>query len=923
MTKTAALKSFLKKPSALYICYTLGFLVLFFGMFCYILLTGRTTVVGHDGITQYYSGFVASSRIYKDFLKSLLSGNGINLKMWEPAIGFGDDTITTLNMYGFADPFGIISIFFPESMFGGVFTFVYFVKSYLTGLGFVLFARYHRAGRLGSLTGAYIYTFSMFPMVFGSSECNFMIPVLCLPYMLLGSDLILDKGKPYMLIISTGLIATMNFYFLYMAVVAAVAYTLFRYFTEVRPLRGSDIFKTFMRFFISYIEALLLSAFILLPVIMQLMTAGRYGESKEVALAYDGAYYFRFPSAFLGFVSAEGWTAMGYTAVAFLSVVLMFLIRGKYKRSKVLFIMITLGLFIPACGFAMTAFAYTNNRWVFIYDLAVSYIISKLLYEFEDLSARRLTILAAAAGVYLLFAAILPIERGGNVYITSLSLCLTFVIIAMIKALAPQNVNLLRIAIAFCAAAGLLINSYFQFMGYGGHDGALKNMYLSADLDDFRNGFGLDKLTAGDDSLYRVDETHLRETRNSGQLRSTMTTGMYYSLINPHHSDFYLNNGILCNHTWNSSGFDSRSILNAVAAVKYYVIEEGKERKAPFDFYDTGKKMEAGGRNVTLYENENPMPFGFAMTARISPEKLEELPVEQRQEAMLFGAVADAEGVPEAEFEPISKSVLKDIDWGENIEGSLEALKVKKDEAVAVLTLKEAPESELYVVVTDMDFHGTNRRGQYTDTEWQGMSQKEKMGIIVDDITRENSITTYLAAFLGEERVNDFRYGNRSYQYYCGQRNFVMNLGTVTPKDGDQVKIEFSSAGDYHFDSIDVVALPTESIRAGIASMHEYPMTDMSFGVNSFEGRIRLDKPSVVEIAMPHSTGWRAYVDGTEVPLLSVNTYFMGVEAGPGEHEIRLQYRTPWIREGLLLTLIGWLLLIAAVIKKFKFRCVP
>ena len=78
-----AFGDFLKKPSALYICYTLGFLVLFFGVFAYVLITGRTTVVGHDGITQYYSGFVASSRIYKDFFKSLFSGNGINLKMWE------------------------------------------------------------------------------------------------------------------------------------------------------------------------------------------------------------------------------------------------------------------------------------------------------------------------------------------------------------------------------------------------------------------------------------------------------------------------------------------------------------------------------------------------------------------------------------------------------------------------------------------------------------------------------------------------------------------------------------------------------------------------------------------------------------------------------------------------------------------------
>ncbi|MCR4740456.1 MAG: YfhO family protein, partial [Lachnospiraceae bacterium] len=406
---------FFDRPASLYICYTLGFILLFLCVLGYVIFTGRTTVTGHDGITQYYSGFVASSRIYRDFLTSLFSGKGISLKLWDFGIGFGDDTVTTLNMYGFADPFGLISVFFPESALGYVFTFVYVVKSYLSGLGFLLFARYHKAGRMGALTGAYIYVFSVFPVLFGSSECNFMVPVLCLPFMLLGSDLILDKGKPQLLIISTALIATMNFYFLYMAVVAAVMYTLFRYFTETRPVTAAGVLRTFIRFFLSYLEAFLLSAVILFPVILQLMTSGRYGEAKEVPMIYDGAYYLKFLSSFTGFLSAGSWTVMGYTSVAFLSVVLMFAVKRKYKKSRALFIIITIAMLIPVFGFAMTGFAYTNNRWVFVYEFAVSYIVSKLFYEFEDIKGRTITVLMAATILYLIYASVLPTERRANV----------------------------------------------------------------------------------------------------------------------------------------------------------------------------------------------------------------------------------------------------------------------------------------------------------------------------------------------------------------------------------------------------------------------------------------------------------------------------------------------------------------------------
>lgn len=893
---------------------------MFSGVFGYVIFTGRTTVTGHDGITQYYSGFVASYRIYREFLASLFSGKGPELKMWDFCIGFGDDTITALNMYGFADPFGLISVFFPERLLGRVFTFVYFVKSYLSGLGFILFARYHKAGRFGALTGAMIYIFSIFPVMFGSSECNFMIPILCLPYMLLGSDLILDKGKPLMLIISTALISSVNFYFLYMAVMAAVFYTLFRYFTEVRQVKAADVVKTFIRFFLSYAEALLLSAFILLPVIMQLFTANRYSESKEVALIYDGAHYFRFLSGFLGYTNVSNWTVMGYGAAAFLSVVLMFSLKGKYTRSKTIFIMITLGLLIPLCGFAMTAFAYTNNRWVFIYDLAVSYIVSRLLYEFEWAEKREFTILFAVTGIYLLFSAILPMERHENQYLTSLCLCLSLCLIIVLKVLKPGSTYVLRGAVLICACAGVMLNSYFQFMGYGDDDGALEDMYLPSQLDSFRNGYGIDELIDDKDLSYRVDETYFKETRNSGQLRGTMTTGMYYSLINPHHAEFYLKNGVLCNHTWNSMGLDSRSILNAISSVKYYVVKDGSEKKIPFDFLDTKKEAELDGTHVKLYENEAPLPLGYAYPAYISVEKYESLPVYQRQEAFLYGAVSDAKGVPEAEFKPLSKSVLRDIDWGEDIEGDLSALKVKKDGAEAVFKLNSSEEAEVYAVFTDMDFHATSRRGQFDALEWAQLSRKERMGVIVDDLTREAVITTYLVADLNGERVSDFRYGNRRYQYYCGQRDFVMKLGTVGLNDGDELRIKFSSAGDYQFDSIDVVALPVRSIREKKETLRASTMTDIQQGTNTFSGRISLETPSVVTMAIPLSAGWRAYVDGEETPLVSVNTFYMGVEADAGEHLIELYYRTPGLSAGVILSISGLVILVIMCIKKFTFK---
>ena len=44
---------------------------------------------------------------------------------------------------------------------------------------------------------------------------------------------------------------------------------------------------------------------------------------------------------------------------------------------------------------------------------------------------------------------------------------------------------------------------------------------------------------------------------------------------------------------------------------------------------------------------------------------------------------------------------------------------------------------------------------------------------------------------------------------------------------------------------------------------------------------------------------------GLSAPLMRANAGFMAVELSAGEHEIVLEYETPWLKEGVILSLIG------------------
>ncbi|WP_368217140.1 YfhO family protein, partial [Blautia wexlerae] len=69
---------------------------------------------------------------------------------------------------------------------------------------------------------------------------------------------------------------------------------------------------------------------------------------------------------------------------------------------------------------------------------------------------------------------------------------------------------------------------------------------------------------------------------------------------------------------------------------------------------------------------------------------------------------------------------------------------------------------------------------------------------------------------------------------------------------------------------------------------------------------------------VPYSKGFTAYVDGKETKLQKANTMFMALELGPGSHEIRLTYCTPYLKAGMLLSVLGLVIYVMLVFRKKK-----
>jgi uncharacterized membrane protein YfhO len=71
------------------------------------------------------------------------------------------------------------------------------------------------------------------------------------------------------------------------------------------------------------------------------------------------------------------------------------------------------------------------------------------------------------------------------------------------------------------------------------------------------------------------------------------------------------------------------------------------------------------------------------------------------------------------------------------------------------------------------------------------------------------------------------------------------------------------------------------------------------------------NEAKMIVLSVPYDDGWKLRVNGVETKIYKVNSGFIGMVAPAGKHEFLLEYTTPGIDVGLLISFISLLLIIA------------
>ena len=131
------------------------------------------------------------------------------------------------------------------------------------------------------------------------------------------------------------------------------------------------------------------------------------------------------------------------------------------------------------------------------------------------------------------------------------------------------------------------------------------------------------------------------------------------------------------------------------------------------------------------------------------------------------------------------------------------------------------------------------------------------------------------------------------------------------------------SPGEYEFDDIHLITVRKKDVIAELKERKKYAMKDIQYKGNHFKGTYQAGKDQMLCVTIPYSKGWKATVNGKAAKVYRANGMFMGIYMNKGRQTLRLDYVTPGLKAGAMISLVGWLGLglYTLYMEKYRKKC--
>lgn len=856
------------------VAYTIGFVVVFSLVYLPFLENGVSLIWRRDAISQYFPKAMYYARYMRETVAQLLQGN-FALKMYDFSLGMGDSVPVKLEPL-----YWLHALFKPEDMEAG-YEFVMVLRMYLSGLSVSALLLYLKKDEKITWICSYIYCFSGYVLYACTRHAQFMVPFILLPLLVIAVEEIIRKKRwiPGCILIAVSLLC--SYYFLYMNTIALAVYFLVRYAFLPKTQQTWKNFWSYIGCFAgAYILGVGMGSMTIFTSLFNYFGSARTGSGN---IAAESLFYYKkdwIQDIYMSLVApGEGlgyWMKLGLVPVCLLAIVYIFLRKGK-QELKICLSISLVGLLFPFFAYFMSGFGSVTNRWLYIFILLVTIAVAEFLQEIPSLIKKELAVLFLAVLPYFIMGMLY--SRYDTVFfLKGLALLLmTLLVVAMsAKTIGIFSRRQMTGVMTALILLSLAVNGDMLFGSNGSNlaeEYAQKNEAVKeAEGAKIRACTDLE-----DDSFYRVTEA---ETNTYNYCASSALGVNSVSYFNSTMNGLILEFDRLLGNGRSSmvyqSDFNNRTMLNALAAVKYYgaLDDETAEYMLPYG-YSLLEKKTIDDTDYAVYETKDTLPLAYSYDHVMTVDELLAHPVEERQELLLKNAVVEDTSALTGNYKAAEQScsgyevqpkkiLLEDAVWeNDTITG--------ENNGTVTFILDKISNAEIYFV-----FKGTTTP------------------------TVEGRDTTLLGAKSANGKY-EYRIRPSDNIYYMDFEKHMINFGYS--KEGlDSVTLQFWGSGILNIDDWMLWCQPMDDYETELASLKADTLENIVMENNQIRGTISTEKEKLLTFSIPYQKGWSATVDGVKVPLLKTNIMYTGLEISPGEHTVVLQYEMPGIRYGLIVT---------------------
>lgn len=916
--------------------YTMLFGIMLVFLYGYFVFAGKSLIYNGDGILQHYRALCYYAKWMREIVRTLLTEYRLVIPEWSFSIGYGSDIAATLHYYVMGDPFNLPAILVPVRYMKYYYMLMIFVRMYCAGMAFSVLCRYFYGNSRSDravLAGTFLYVFCTYGMRAGITHPYFINTMIYFPLLILGTEKIIRKEKPYLFIVMVCISACSNFYFFYMLAILTGLYGVSRLIARYGLNKPAAIVKETFRLGLYAIWGLALGAVLFLPVMLNVLQDTRMSGGYQLDLLYPSGYYRRFPGSFLSYQAAGYWSMMGFAGMGLIAVMLLFIQKRKRTFLRCLFVAATGCLMIPAAGWFLNGCSYTANRWIWAYALLVAVILVEMWPDLLHMHNRERSWLTISLGMYVLLCLGLDNSRTENVAFCIGFLLVSFCVLQLETSagLAGKVAERKEQIIVFLILLNVSVNAYY---GFSPNEGDYPAKYV--DLKEVNKQYTVTQDVAVAQASPE-DSGFFRYAQNEVWNNSTLASGLhsiqyYWSLSNSAIVTSNASLGILNRTHNNYLSLNERTGLSALANVHYFTETQGRgQQYAPYGYeYEGTYSASYDDKNMwDVYKNQYPLSFGYTYDSVLDKKAFAELNPVEKEEAMLQSALLEGgeTEMPAAEFSLQSEEKNYEIECSDNnvsVQGN--SFVTTKKNASVILTCEGLEDGELYLLIEGLEYKGCSPLDLYEEespfdpldlykkSTWEKKSRREKAQeqYKYRNWTEPDELLIQLTGTNEAEQsvVREIRYYTPKYSWYAGQRDFAVNMG-YSEGGKRTVKISFPEAGIYSFENMRMICQPMDGYEERIADLNQEHLEDVTIGNDTVTGNITNTTRKILCLTIPYTRGWEAWVDGKKTDIYKTNMMYMGLELEPGEHQIQLRYRTPGMRFGAVLSLLSAGMLLA------------